>query len=95
MKLDAFFNCINCSKICQSIPVWDYERDQVHPEFCLSTMRSDMFVTSFHPVAPDQDGNSPITCYPKASTEYLADDLVFLFPLFTRGGSCHEVGFSP
>ena len=65
-------------------PFWDYGSDLGHPEFYSPTMRTDMFVTSFHPAAPDHDGNSPFACYPEAPTQDFDDYLDFVENLFTR-----------
>jgi hypothetical protein len=46
-------------------------------------MRTDMFVTSFHPDALDHDGNSPFLHYPDAPTSNFDDYLDFLENLFT------------
>ena len=70
-------------------PFWDYGSDLGHPEFYSPTMRTDMFVTSFHPDAPDHDGNSPFIVYPDAPTRNFDDYLDFLTVLFTRW---HETG---
>jgi hypothetical protein len=65
-------------------PFWDYGSDLGHPEFFSPAMRTDMFVTSFHPDAPDHDGNSPFACYPEAPATNFDDYLDFLDDLFTR-----------
>jgi len=65
-------------------PYWNYGSDLGHPEFFSPTMRTDMFVTSFHPDAPDHDGNTPFVHYPEAPTKSFDDYLDFLEILFTR-----------
>jgi hypothetical protein len=70
-------------------PFWDYGSDLGHPEFYSPTMRTDMFVTSFHPDAPDHDGNSPFVRYPDAPTKRFDDYLDYLTDMFTRW---HEAG---
>ena len=65
-------------------PFWDYGSDLGHPEFFSATMRTDMFVTSFHPEAPDHDGNTPFRTYPEAPTGNFDDYLDFIEDLFTR-----------
>jgi hypothetical protein len=65
-------------------PFWEYGSNNGHAEFYSTTMRTDMFVTSFHPEALDHDGNSPFTCYPHAPTTNFDDYLEFLEALFTR-----------
>jgi len=65
-------------------PFWNYGSDLGYPEFFSPTMRTDMFVTSFHPDAPDHDGNSPFAHYPEAPTENFDDYLDFIEDLFTQ-----------
>jgi hypothetical protein len=65
-------------------PFWNYGSDLGHPDFFSATMRTDMFVTSFHPDAPDHDGNSPFAHYPEAPTENFDDYLDFVADLFTQ-----------
>ena len=65
-------------------PFWDYGSNLGHPEFFSPTMRTDMFVKSFHPDAPDHDGNSPFICYPEAPTGNFDEYLDFIEDLFTR-----------
>jgi hypothetical protein len=65
-------------------PFWNYGSDLGHPEFFSPTMRTDMFVTSFHPEAPDHDGNTPFILYPEAPTENFDDYLDFIEDLFTQ-----------
>ena len=64
-------------------PFWDYGSSLGHPEFFSATMRTDMFVTSFHPDAPDHDGNTPFNIYPEAPTGNFDDYLDFLEDLFS------------
>ena len=64
-------------------PYWDYGTDNKHPEMFVPTMRTDMFVTSFHPETPDHDGNSPFDHYPNIPTENFDDYLDFLEDMFT------------
>ncbi len=65
-------------------PFWEYGSDLGHPDFFSPTMRTDMFVTSFHPDAPDHDGNSPFHFYPEAPTDKFDDYLDFVENIFTR-----------
>jgi uncharacterized protein len=64
-------------------PFWEYGSHNGHPELFSPTMRTDMFVTSFHPDALDHDGNSPFLCYTNAPTSNFDDYLDFLENLFT------------
>jgi len=63
---------------------WNYGSNNGHPEIFASTIRTDMFVTSFHPSAPDHDGNTPFQFYRDAPIENFDDYLKFLEDLFTK-----------
>jgi hypothetical protein len=63
---------------------WDYASNNGHPEMLSPTMRTDMFVTSFHPEVADHDGNSPFRHFPEAPTADFGDYLSFIESLFTR-----------
>ncbi|MGA2112600.1 MAG: amidohydrolase family protein [Anaerolineales bacterium] len=63
---------------------WSYGSDNGHPELLSSTIRTDMFVTSFHPSVLDHDGNTPFRFYPQAPTEDFDDYLAFLQAMFRK-----------
>ncbi len=65
-------------------PYWDYGSDNGHPELFSVAMRTDMFVTSFHPEAADHDGNSPFTQYPDAPRDDFEEYLHYLKALFMK-----------
>jgi hypothetical protein len=62
---------------------WDYGSDNGHPDLFSPTMRTDMFVSSFHPEIRDHDGNSPFSHYADAPTSNFEDYLDFLKDVFT------------
>jgi len=61
---------------------WSYGSDNGHPEMLSSTIRTDMFVSSFNPAVLDHDGNTPFRFYPRAPTRTLDDYLEFLKAMF-------------
>ena len=62
---------------------WEYGSDNGHPELLSATMRTDMFLSVFHPDLADHDGNSPFGHFPHAPRSDFADYLQFLEELFT------------
>ncbi|HBE80273.1 MAG TPA: hypothetical protein DDW65_21205 [Firmicutes bacterium] len=65
-------------------PYWDYGSDIGHPELFSVAMRTDMFITSFHPEIVDHDGNSPFKQFPDAPTDNFGDYLHYLKDLFIK-----------
>jgi len=63
---------------------WEYGSDNGHPEMLTPTMRTDMFVSVFHPECADHDGNSPFKSYPDIPTGSFDDYLEYVEALFTR-----------
>jgi hypothetical protein len=63
---------------------WDYFSDNGHPEMLTPTMRTDMFVSVFHPECSDHDGNSPFRTYPDIPSSSFDDYLEYVEALFTR-----------
>jgi len=62
---------------------WAYGTDNGHPEILSATMRTDMFLSVFHPDLVDHDGNSPFHHFPHAPQADFRDYLAFLEELFT------------
>jgi hypothetical protein len=69
---------------------WEYGSDNGHPDLLSVTMRTDMFLSVFHPAWVDHDGNSPFRHFPQAPDSDFGAYLEFLEGLFTgwrgRGG---------
>jgi hypothetical protein len=63
---------------------WEYGSDNGHPEMLTPTMRTDMFVSVYHPECVDHDGNSPFKSFPDLPTSSFGDYLGYLEALFTR-----------
>ena len=63
---------------------WDYGSDNGHPEMLTPTLRTDMFVSVFHPDCSDHDGNSPFKSYPDIPTGSFDDYLAYVEALFSR-----------
>ncbi len=62
---------------------WEYGSDNGHPELLSATMRTDMFLSVFHPDLVDHDGNSPFRHFPHTPQSNFADYLGFLEELFS------------
>ena len=67
---------------------WEYGSDNGHPELISATMRTDMFLSVFHPGLVDHDGNSPFRQFPQAPQSDFAAYLAFLEELF-KGWRAH------
>ena len=63
---------------------WDYFSDNGHSEILTPNMRTDMFVSAFHPDCTDHDGNSPFTSFPDLPSGNFRDYLDGIESLFTR-----------
>lgn len=63
---------------------WDYGSNNNHSELFLPVMRTDMFVSSYHPETIDHDGNSPFSVYPIKDIKKLDEYLSFIEDLFTN-----------
>lgn len=63
---------------------WDYFSDNGHPEILTPTLRTDMFVSVFHPECADHDGNSPFTSFPEIPVSNFKDYLEYIEVLFSR-----------
>lgn len=62
---------------------WEYGSDNGHPEILSATLRTDMFLSVFHPDLVDHDGNSPFRHFPSAPQTSFPEYLAFLEDLFT------------
>jgi hypothetical protein len=62
---------------------WAYASNNGHPEMFSVTMRTDMFISSFHPDVHDHDGNSPFSHYPDIPTDDFRSYLDYIESLFS------------